>query len=309
MTQQATMPRRHFLKLAGGAATALLGTPAVIHAQSLSRNDIWTKQPTTVLKSAVTLCLDTSSSMKEDEPYIQRDGTAAAISHASIRHIIKTPDHYTGHRGVAVCAIAFNNKADVIGPPVSYSYLASSSPQERFQGRWAVLETDDDVDQFANFIMERVPVHTVGGTNIIDALEHSHIMHKVMPHKCAKMVCDISGDGGQSPTHGVPDGAYANAQTQYAHLLRGKSLSLAEAGILVNCFAMTAKQDKPGPIGMNQQLIDMDLRTYYETFLQSPPEIKALEYQGGFTIDVSKGKNLREAYPIGMIRKMSREFF
>ena len=106
-----TPTRRAFM--AGGIAT--MGTavcaPTILNAQSLSHNDIWTKQPTAeTLRSAVVTGLDDSSSMKGDEPLIQREGTAQAIEHPNLRYVVNNRTA-EGHGGVAVCCVKFNDRA------------------------------------------------------------------------------------------------------------------------------------------------------------------------------------------------------
>lgn len=291
--------------LAGGFA--LLAAPAVVKAQHLSSNDIWTKHPKGILKKSLTLCMDRSGSMQSDELVIQAEGTAKALNHPNTHYAITNPDS-NGCHGIAVSALTFNDSAHGIDADGKYRYLSGKTYSDDHTF-WAVLETSDDIAQFSKFIHDKAPVSSTGATHIIAALDATMNLNRHCPHHVLKRVCDVSADGIQSSGFYAHTYAESIKPTLRAEALREKSRELSNNGIAVNGFAMIGGFDGPqtAPMIIDGKEVAMDLTQYFETYLQSPPEIEALDYEGGFTISIVKDGHFRDSYPAGMTRKLMLE--
>lgn len=298
--------RRSFLAVAGSGVVTLT-TPAIVHAQYLDQNDIWNKAPKQNLRSAVTLCLDHSGSMKNDELIIQSRGTVEAIRHPNFLYAISEHDTH-GNHGVAVCAITFNAYARVLSHNGIYSSLSRGDSLTGIsQNNWAILENANDVVQFANFISANTPTYNVEApTNIVSALDVSQKMHALLPFNVAKRACDISGDGEQNFLLGQTSTLDAES---YKNALVDKVENLARDLITVNGFAMTDGQDEIPSLVVGEQRRQVALEEYFTRFLQTPMYRELPELTPGITITVSKGSGFAKAYPVGMTRKLMHEFF
>lgn len=289
--------RRAFI----ASSVATVFSPNVISAQSLGHNDIWTKYPKRELHSAVSLCLDSSGSMSAEELSIQGHGTANALQTDLVRSIIKYHNTQTDRSGVALCLIDFAQSAQVKSAGVGLHN------NDVHAGNWAVLETDADIEQFADFIRLAAPTTGNRGTNIVGALEKTHAMHASLPYSTAKRVCDVSTDGHQSFSK---YGVNANPD-KYPWELSETVEMLAQSGIVTNVFSMTDNhQDLPaiknpdGTYNYGISLVD-----YHKRFLQTPQKFPELDYAGGFTISVSKkSANFKHVYRDNMAKKMFMEF-
>jgi hypothetical protein len=174
---------------------------------------------------------------------------------------------------------------------------------------WAILENDADVDQMAAFIRTRIPLYSEGGTNICDALSIGQQMHRISPYLTAKRVVDISGDGVQNTIDIVPGISINDKSAMCRDMLVEKVDELARNdGITVNGFAMIGDNEIPPVLEVNGILREVPVGEYFERFLQTQHSATGV-IDAGFTIPIRKGDGMRTAYPIGMTRKLLREFF
>ena len=298
--------RRAFLT--GVAATLLtFPKPALVQAQHLNYNDIWSKAPQFPLRSAVALFCDISGSMKGDEPRIQRDGTVTAITSPNLSYIVNTPTAQ-GRKGVAVCCGTFNKYGKILNASGIYSgFYGSDSAMGVSDTNWAVLENDNDIAQFANFLYTRVPLYSHGNTNIHSALTLGERMHALLPYDVEKRAIDISGDGFQNTTEEGLVIDRLNADI-YKNCVVDKVEALADRGIKVNGFAMTDQGSAPLSMLIDDKPQDVSLGEYFKRFVQTQASATRLLGQG-ITIEVSKNTGFEQAYAVGMTRKMMHEFF
>lgn len=299
VSKKPQLSRREIL---GGAIAgfALLAKPGIVRASSLNHNDIFNRQANGKKKAALALNMDLSNSMSREEMLAQRDGTANAFRHINVRDAVlrEGVDIITGEptQGITACVTSFGDKAKSVLD-------------------WAVLETEQDMAVFADHLEKRDDlVYAWGKTNIIASLIAAREKMVECPHQRSKDVCDISGDGFHNAEESK--GAYMQSrlsghheETRHAMNLKQEVALCAEKGMLVNCFAMIDGQDDPvtvyGSEGTSQVF---DLEPYMKTFLQSPRGVKALMWEGGFTMSVSKrSENFKHAYTTGIRRKLIRE--
>ena len=178
-----TISRRAFMAAGTASLFGSLATPTIINAQSLGRNDIWTKLPTTVLKSSISLIMDASGSMVE-EIEDQKLGHMDALSSPATVDKITRPN-LMGCFGIAVNMLSFSDTTTLLRPHGESSYEAS----------WAVLETTEDIQQFRNFIADHAPIIANASTMTVTALEVARASQLQLPHQVAKKVCDLCTDG------------------------------------------------------------------------------------------------------------------
>ena len=138
---------------------------------------VWLVTPTAraqeVYELHLVLAFDVSASINDVEFALQRDGTARAFDHHSVRRaILEAPG------GVAVSVIQW-----------------SSVGQQAMGLDWVVLRSTRDIDEMTEFVA-RMPRHLPGGGTMIHAgLNFAARQLDSAPGMARRQVIDLSGNG------------------------------------------------------------------------------------------------------------------
>ncbi|MEH0071340.1 DUF1194 domain-containing protein [Pannonibacter sp. Pt2-lr] len=219
------------------AALGLLAVTAVTGGTAAQEN---TRQDVDV---ALVLAVDISYSMDIDEQRLQRQGYMQAIT---------SPDVLEAIRGGLTGSIA-----------VTYVEWAGTLSRSVLVD-WHVVSDEASAQRFADALGE-APISRAYRTAIGDALLFSAQQFASMPHRAARKVIDISGDG-------------PNNQGTYAPAARDQVVA---QGIVINGLPLQLKDVRPGWFDM------ADLDRYYETCVIGGP--------GSFIVPVRGAERFAEA--------------
>jgi hypothetical protein len=200
------------------------------------------------------LAVDISGSIDRTEARLQREGYLKALAHPSVIAAITSGKH----RRVAIAYMEWG------GPLWQYTLVD-----------WTVVRDAASARAFAGNIAT-FPIHTVAWTSISNAIDHAVEAFAKNPHKGARRVLDISGDGRHNK-----GGALMPA--------RARALAL---GITIN--GLPIMNNRPNAYG---QPIDKNLDEYYRT--------RVIGGRGAFII-VAKGFNaFAEAVRAKLVREIA----
>lgn len=265
--------RRRFIL--GTAATAALCTPSIVGATTMDMGnydpklisryhdfdptkmgyDFFTRPQKGILRSNLLIVFDKSSSVEHYEYIKQTKGTAAALRSDFVKSAILNSYGENGQRGIGFSLSEFDNGFDTRIP-------------------WAILETEDDIENMAKLI-EFMPAHYErGGTGIFNAL-HSVVTRFRNSHLVAyKQVMDISGDG--------PENQIAQNKKVAAHSVKNAAQMCFQNKIRCNGLAITSPDFNP--LDFAPTIAD-----YYSQFVKTPD---------GFVIGINKWSDFRDAMEV-----------
>ncbi len=119
------------------------------------------------------LAFDVSASINDSEFALQRNGTASALRHSSIRKAISE-----ARGGIAVSIVQW-----------------SSIQQQAIAMDWIALKDDGDVIKFADAVRDMPRILPGGGTMVHAGLEFSARQFDAAPGIARRRVIDLSGNG------------------------------------------------------------------------------------------------------------------
>lgn len=184
--------RRNFLLGAG----AQLFTPSIIKASTMDMGnydpqkitvyndfkpaemgyDFFMRPQKGTLQTRLAIIFDKSSSIKQYEYTKQTKGTANALRSSFVKNSILNAHGDDGQRGIGFSLHEFDNKFTTRIP-------------------WAILETEDDIENMAT-IIETMPIHyNRSGTGLSHALNQVVTAMRNAHLRARHSIVDISGDG------------------------------------------------------------------------------------------------------------------
>ncbi|WP_299851853.1 DUF1194 domain-containing protein [uncultured Roseovarius sp.] len=119
------------------------------------------------------LAFDVSASINDSEFALQRNGTANALRHSSVRNAISE-----ARGGIAISIVQW-----------------SSIQQQVLAMDWVALKNDDDVIKFADAVGNMPRILPGGGTMVHAGLEFSERQFDAAPGVARRHVIDLSGNG------------------------------------------------------------------------------------------------------------------
>lgn len=158
----ACVTRRTIARL--GVALALTLTPALFAAGA------WAAEPVDML---LVLAADVSRSVTEPKFRLQRDGTAAALTHPDVLKAIMAGPN----RRIAVCLVEW-----------------AAAGMQAVVVDWTVIASEADARRFGDKAVE-TPRSFAGSTSLSSAIDFSVQQLERAPFTSDRRVIDISGDG------------------------------------------------------------------------------------------------------------------